>query len=60
MGDAFNKFGEIPFLFKVLAADKPLSIQVHPSKTRAEEGYAAENLAGIPVSSALFPLRVGE
>lgn len=51
LGDAFNKFGEIPFLFKVLAADKPLSIQVHPSKIRAEEGYAAENLAGIPVSS---------
>lgn len=51
LGDAFNKFGELPFLFKVLAADKPLSIQVHPSKIRAEEGYAAENLAGIPVSS---------
>lgn len=51
LGDAFNKFGEIPFLFKVLAADKPLSIQVHPSKIRAEEGYVAENLAGIPVSS---------
>ena len=51
LGDAFNKFGELPFLFKVLAADKPLSIQVHPSKIRAEEGCAAENLAGIPVSS---------
>lgn len=51
LGEAFKKFGELPFLFKVLAADKPLSIQVHPSKSRAEEGYAAENAAGIEISS---------
>lgn len=27
-----NRFGELPFLFKVLCADQPLSIQVHPNK----------------------------
>lgn len=28
-----NRFGELPFLFKVLCADQPLSIQVHPNKS---------------------------
>lgn len=27
-----SRFGELPFLFKVLCADQPLSIQVHPNK----------------------------
>ncbi|KTS18933.1 mannose-6-phosphate isomerase [Pantoea dispersa] len=45
-------FGELPFLFKVLCADQPLSIQVHPSKTAAEAGFARENAAGIPLSAA--------
>jgi mannose-6-phosphate isomerase len=35
--------GSLPFLFKLLAAEKPLSIQVHPDKTHAETGYAKEN-----------------
>jgi mannose-6-phosphate isomerase len=47
-----ERFGELPFLFKVLCADQPLSIQVHPSKTAAEEGFARENAAGIPLSAA--------
>ncbi|WP_304164356.1 mannose-6-phosphate isomerase [Lonsdalea britannica] len=47
-----QRFGELPFLFKVLCADQPLSIQVHPSKSAAEEGFAKENAAGIPVSAA--------
>jgi len=34
----FEKFGsQLPFLFKVLSAAQPLSIQVHPNKTQAEE-----------------------
>ena len=47
-----QRFGELPFLFKVLCADQPLSIQVHPSKTAAEAGFARENAAGIPLSAA--------
>ena len=47
-----ERFGELPFLFKVLCADQPLSIQVHPSKSAAEIGYAKENAAGIPLDAA--------
>ncbi|HEJ7113471.1 TPA: mannose-6-phosphate isomerase [Serratia marcescens] len=47
-----SRFGELPFLFKVLCADQPLSIQVHPSKAAAEVGFAKENAAGIPLSAA--------
>jgi len=47
-----KRFGELPFLFKVLCADQPLSIQVHPSKRAAEEGFARENAAGIPLNAA--------
>jgi mannose-6-phosphate isomerase len=43
--------GRLPFLLKVLSAAKPLSIQVHPSKQRAEEGFARENASGIPISA---------
>ncbi|MGB9095358.1 mannose-6-phosphate isomerase [Erwinia sp.] len=46
-----NRFGELPFLFKVLCADQPLSIQVHPSKAAAEVGFAKENAAGIPLDA---------
>jgi len=46
------RFGSaLPFLFKVLSAGKPLSIQAHPNKKQAEEGYARENNAGIPIDS---------
>ncbi|WP_170114878.1 mannose-6-phosphate isomerase, class I [Photobacterium rosenbergii] len=41
-------FGELPYLFKVLAAEKALSIQVHPSKAQAEAGFAKEEELGIP------------
>lgn len=47
-----KRFGELPFLFKVLCADQPLSIQVHPSKGAAEIGFAKENAAGIPLDAA--------
>ncbi|MFY9996947.1 MAG: mannose-6-phosphate isomerase [Leclercia sp.] len=47
-----QRFGELPFLFKVLCADQPLSIQVHPNKQASEEGFAKENTAGIPLDAA--------
>jgi mannose-6-phosphate isomerase len=47
-----ERFGELPFLFKVLCADQPLSIQVHPNKKASEMGFAKENAAGIPLDAA--------
>ncbi|MFZ4833784.1 mannose-6-phosphate isomerase [Rouxiella sp. Mn2063] len=47
-----ERFGELPFLFKVLCAEQALSIQVHPSKAAAEVGFAKENAAGIPLDAA--------
>lgn len=38
----------LPFLLKLLAAERALSIQVHPTKAQAEAGFAAEDAAGIP------------
>jgi mannose-6-phosphate isomerase len=40
--------GRLPFLLKVLSAEKALSIQVHPSRAQAEAGFAAENARGLP------------
>ena len=38
------RFGpRLPFLLKVLSADRALSIQVHPSRAQAETGFRAEN-----------------
>ena len=34
--------GRLPFLLKVLSAERALSIQVHPSRAQAEAGFAAE------------------
>ncbi|MCO5238024.1 MAG: mannose-6-phosphate isomerase, class I [Chitinophagaceae bacterium] len=43
-----DRFGGLPFLFKVLDVKDMLSIQVHPAKAEAEKGFDRENLAGIP------------
>src|SRR5690349_9135470 len=43
------RFGDrLPFLLKVLSAAKALSIQVHPSRAQAQEGWAAEDARGLP------------
>lgn len=42
---------DLPFLLKVLAAAKPLSIQTHPSLDRAIEGFAAEDAAGVALDA---------
>jgi mannose-6-phosphate isomerase len=39
--------GRLPFLLKILAPDKALSIQVHPDRAQAEAGSRAENERGI-------------
>jgi mannose-6-phosphate isomerase len=39
--------GRLPFLLKVLSAEKALSIQVHPSRAQAEAGYLADGERGL-------------
>ena len=45
-----RKFNDrLPYLFKVLAAAKPLSIQAHPDLNQAREGFQRENAQKIPL-----------
>lgn len=46
-----HKFNTLPYLVKVLDVKTMLSIQVHPSKKSAEEGYAIEDEKGIPLTA---------
>ncbi|MDR1901343.1 MAG: mannose-6-phosphate isomerase, class I [Treponema sp.] len=46
-----EKYGALPFLFKLLAADKPLSIQAHPNINQAGEGWKREELGGIALNA---------
>ena len=48
--DRFEK--ELPFLFKVLAAAQPLSIQAHPDKKKARVGFEREERARIRLDAA--------
>ncbi|SYZ81653.1 mannose-6-phosphate isomerase [Vibrio paracholerae] len=47
-----QQFGELPYLFKILAAENALSIQVHPNKQQAERGFAQEEQLGIAPAAA--------
>src|SRR5665213_4003942 len=41
--DCVERFGaRLPFLLKVLSAERPLSLQVHPDAEQAQRGFAAE------------------
>ncbi len=47
--DVIAAYGErLPFLLKVLAVARPLSIQVHPSTDLARDGFAREEAEGMP------------
>jgi mannose-6-phosphate isomerase len=41
----------LPFLYKLLAADKCLSLQAHPNSEQAQAGFARENNLGIPIDA---------
>ncbi len=43
--------GRLPFLFKVIAAAEPLSLQAHPSIEQAREGFRREEAAGVPLTA---------
>ena len=50
--EVIARFGpQLPYLFKVLAADQPLSIQAHPSRSQAAAGFGRENEEGIAISA---------
>lgn len=52
IGDqVFQKFGELPYLFKVLDVKDMLSIQVHPSKEEAVKGFEKEEHEGVPLNA---------
>ena len=42
---------DLPFLFKLLAAERPLAIQAHPNLQQAQHGYHNEENAGTPLDS---------
>lgn len=49
--DTWKESAALPFLLKILAADKPLSLQAHPSLAQAQAGFERENRAGIPLNA---------
>jgi mannose-6-phosphate isomerase len=50
--DVVARFGPaLPYLLKIIAAERPLSLQVHPDIEQARRGFAAEEAAGIPVDA---------
>jgi mannose-6-phosphate isomerase len=53
VGDASRAtFGDrLPYLVKVLSARHALSLQAHPSRDQAREGFARENAAGLALDA---------
>jgi mannose-6-phosphate isomerase len=51
LGEEWADSGALPFLFKFLAASRPLSIQAHPGKEQARQGWLRENEEGIPLDA---------
>ncbi|HEV7625948.1 MAG TPA: mannose-6-phosphate isomerase, class I [Streptomyces sp.] len=52
--EAVRAFGpRLPFLLKLLAAASPLSLQVHPDREQAREGFAEEEARGVPLQASV-------
>ncbi|GAO42969.1 mannose-6-phosphate isomerase, class I [Flavihumibacter petaseus] len=52
LGEKVKKtFGRLPYLLKILDVKDMLSIQVHPTRESAIEGFAAENAKGIALTA---------
>lgn len=49
--NVYERFGRLPYLFKVLDVKDMLSIQVHPTKKAAESAFAAENMKGTALNA---------
>ncbi|MDR2552431.1 MAG: mannose-6-phosphate isomerase, class I [Treponema sp.] len=48
---SLRELTDLPFLLKFLAAGTPLSIQAHPNREQAREGFERENKAGPGLSA---------
>lgn len=46
---------ELPYLFKVLAVERPLSVQAHPDREQAIAGHRREIAAGVPSAKRNYP-----
>lgn len=46
-----ERFGDLPYLLKVLDVRDMLSIQVHPTKEEAEKGFDREEEAGVAIDA---------
>jgi mannose-6-phosphate isomerase len=47
-----DRFGpRLPFLLKILSAAQALSLQAHPSRSQAIDGYRRENDEGVPLDA---------
>jgi mannose-6-phosphate isomerase len=44
------EFGRLPYLLKLLAPARPLSMQVHPSPEMAQAGFHDEETRGVPLT----------
>jgi mannose-6-phosphate isomerase len=50
-----ERFGiEAPFLLKILAIERPLSLQVHPDRTQARSGFERERSSGMPLDRGSY------
>ncbi|HEY0216234.1 MAG TPA: mannose-6-phosphate isomerase, class I [Cellulomonas sp.] len=50
--DVVARFGPtLPYLLKLIAAEAPLSLQVHPHVAAARTGYDREDAAGVPIDA---------
>lgn len=50
--DVAERFdGQLPYLFKILAPEAPLSIQVHPNRAQARLGYMREERVGMAMDA---------
>jgi len=52
---AVERFGpRLPYLIKVLAAERPLSLQAHPTREQAEAGFAREAADGVQKGKRVY------
>ncbi|MDN4475503.1 mannose-6-phosphate isomerase, class I [Demequina sp. SYSU T00192] len=49
--DLAGRWERLPYLLKVLAIAKPLSLQVHPTLDQAEAGFKDEDARGVPADA---------
>jgi mannose-6-phosphate isomerase, class I len=55
-GEVVARFGDrLPYLLKLLAADAPLSIQVHPDADQAREGFARQEPGTVRTYTDPYP-----